>query len=78
MEMVMPRSPFYIFIFLKIFFDVDHFESLDQICYIITSVYILAFWHVGILAPQPRIEPVTLALEEVLTNGPPGMSHVPF
>ena len=79
-EMVMPRSPFYLSIFLKIFFfDVDHFESLYQICYIITSVYILFFLHVGILAPQPGIEPITLALEgEVLTTGPPGMSHVPF
>ena len=79
MEMVMPRSPFYLFIFLKIFFDVDHFESLYQICYIIASVYILAFWHVGVLAPQPGTEPITLALEgEVLTSGPPGMNHVPF
>ena len=68
-----------IYFFKDFFFDVDHFESLYQICYIITSVYILFFWHVGILAPQPGIEPITLALEgEVLTTGPPGMSHVPF
>ena len=31
----------------------------------------------GILAPQPRIEPTTPALEgEVLTTGPPGKSPI--
>ena len=59
--------------FFKDFFDVDHFESLYQICYIITSVYILAFWHVGILAPQPGTEPTAPASEGgFLTTAPPG------
>ena len=41
-------------------------------------LYVLFFGYeaYGILAPQPGIEPAPLTLEdEVLTTGPPGLSH---
>ena len=37
-------SPHFIFIFFKDFFDVDHFLSLDWICYNIASVLSAVFW----------------------------------
>ena len=65
----------------RIFFDVNHFESLSWICYNIVSVFLyfefLVARNVGILATWPVVHPAPPALEgEVLTPGPPGKSHV--
>ena len=52
------------------------FKVFIEFCYNIASVLCFGFSalrYVGILAPQPEIEPVFLALEgEVLTTGLPG------
>ena len=61
--------------FLKRFFDTDHFKILYWICYYIASILSLFFGHKvrGILTPQPEIK---LALKgEVLVTGLPGKSQ---
>ena len=53
------------------------FKVFLEFVTVLLLFYVVIFWGdvrcVGVLAPRPRIEPATPALEgEVLTTGPPG------
>ena len=66
-------------IFLKDFFDVDHFlDVFIEFVTVLLLFYVLFFFGCeacGILVPQPGIEPASSALEGgVLTTGAPGKS----
>ena len=67
--------------FLKIFFYVDHLKSLLNL---LQYCFCFKFWFFGheacrILAPRPRIEPTSPALEgKILTSGSPGKSGSPL
>ena len=55
-----------------------YFEVFIEFVTILLLLYVLFFGYetYGILAAQPGIEPASPALEdEVLTTGPPGLSH---
>ena len=61
----------------KIFFNVDHIQSLYWLCYNIASVLCFCFGCkvYGILTAWPGIKPKSPALEgKFLTTGPPGKS----
>ena len=63
-------------VFLKDFFDVDHFfKVFIEFVTILLLFYVLVFQPGGMWDPQPGIEPTPPALEgKVLTTGPPGKS----
>ena len=81
-----PSSPaidiysFFLQLFKRIFFNVDHFYSLYWLCYNTACLLCFGFLapkQVGSQLPQPGVKPTTPALEgEVLTSGQPGTSLI--